>query len=143
MSFTRFYDDDIRIKKQLQEMCGPGYYQLNTPGPNIQTPFIEDPQIRLQYWGANLQNNTVNLENNLWGIDRKLDRDLTKHTPLPLNEVNFPSCDKVIVNETRTLLPAWNLRDLENKIKTDILLNTIPPSPQILPFVNNMNSRER
>ena len=61
MSFTRFHDDPNRIKKQIDESSFAGRYMLNTPGQGMNLPFSEDPQIRLQKWGANLQTNTVNL----------------------------------------------------------------------------------
>ena len=72
MSLTRFNDDDARIKKKLQEMTGASQYQLNAPGPGVETPFFEDAHIRLQKWGANLRNNTTNLESDLIGINRKI-----------------------------------------------------------------------
>ena len=78
MSFTRFHDDPVRISKQLQESTYLGRYQLNRPGPGVHLPFVEDPNIRLQRWGANLQNNTVDLESSLRSLDRPLNRDLIK-----------------------------------------------------------------
>ena len=62
MSFTRFHDDPNRIKKQVNESSFAGRYALNTPGQGIDLPFSEDPQMRLQRWGANLRDNTVALE---------------------------------------------------------------------------------
>ena len=55
MSFTRFDYDECRTAKKLQELTGPGRYMLNTPGPGCNLCFYEDPQIRLQGWGANLR----------------------------------------------------------------------------------------
>ena len=65
MSFTRFHDDDARIKKQLQESTFAGRYQLNAPGPGENLPFIEDPHMRLEKWGANNRTNGVDLESDL------------------------------------------------------------------------------
>ena len=48
MSFTRFYDDEARVKKQIEESSFIGRYMLNTPGPGSQAPFLEDSHIRLQ-----------------------------------------------------------------------------------------------
>ena len=55
MAFTRFNYDECRTKKILQESTGPGRYILNTPGNGCKPCFINDPQIRMQGWGANLR----------------------------------------------------------------------------------------
>ena len=116
MSFTRFYDDPIRISKQLQESTGTGRYMLNTPGPGINLPFFEDTHLRLQGWGANLQTNTVNLESELIGLGRPLschtvDQVYTNYnvqSSRPQYSMANPS-----VEETRASHPAWMYRDLE------------------------------
>ena len=41
MSFTRFNYDEARTKKQLQESISVGLYHLDTPGPGINTSFLE------------------------------------------------------------------------------------------------------
>ena len=78
MAFTRFNYDDARIIKSLQQSTGTGRYYLNTPGPGNNTAFIDDPQIRMQKWGANLSKNKTQLENDLLGITRKLNTDSIK-----------------------------------------------------------------
>ena len=55
MAFTRFNYDDCRTKKKLQESTGPGRYSLNMPGNGPTPCFFNDPQIRMQKWGANLE----------------------------------------------------------------------------------------
>ena len=40
MSFTRFYDDPIRIRNQVESSSYAGRYALNTPGQGLQLPFI-------------------------------------------------------------------------------------------------------
>ena len=75
MSFTRFHDDPCRIAKQLQESTGPGRYMVDVPGNGAKPCFMEDPFVRLQKWGANLQTNTINLESELLGLGRNLNRD--------------------------------------------------------------------
>ena len=44
-------------------------------------PFFEDPNVRLQQWGANLHNNTVEFESELRGLKRPLNRDLLAFDP--------------------------------------------------------------
>ena len=55
MAFTRFHDDPARIEKKLLESTGIGIYHLNVPGNGL--TYIDDVNIRLQKWGANLQTN--------------------------------------------------------------------------------------
>ena len=75
MSFTRFHDDPARIEKQLQESTEQGEYMLNVPGNGPKPCYIEDPYIRMQKWGANLQTNSVQLECELKGMTRMYSRD--------------------------------------------------------------------
>ena len=115
MSFTRFRDDPDRIKKQLEEWTFTGRYQLNVPGPGIDLPFQEDAQVRLQKWGANLRTNAINIESDLIGLSRPLNRD-------PVNENNYVTkalsstmphypVAQPFVEESRASHPAWTYRD--------------------------------
>jgi hypothetical protein len=117
MSFTRFSDDPSRIEKQLDQTTFVGRYMLDVPGAGMDLPFVEDPQVRMQKWGANLQTNTVALESELLGLTRKLGRDYdsdeyTKHT-VPSEMMTYPT-QKPIVEESRATHPAWTFRDLEH-----------------------------
>ena len=114
MSATRFNNDTIRLQKRVQESVGLIDYQLNAPGPGLSMPFMEDPQMRLQRWGANLRDNTANLESDLLGINRKL----TKKTVLyaantPATATQNYGSQSAFIDETRASNPAWTLRDLE------------------------------
>ena len=77
MSFTRFHDDPCRIKKQLQESTDQGRYMLNVPGNGDKPCFMNDPFIRMQQWGANLMTNPIDLESDLKGMSRNLNRDFS------------------------------------------------------------------
>ena len=117
MSFTRFHDDPYRIRKQAQESSFAGRYNLDVPGPGAKLAFFEDPQFRLQRWGANLQTNSVALESDLLGLTRKLGRDYdsneyTKHT-VSSETMMYPT-QQPIVEESRATHPAWTFRDLEH-----------------------------
>ena len=59
MAFTRFHDDPCRIKKQLQESTGPGLFMIDVPGNGLNPCFMEDPFVRMQKWGANLQTKVI------------------------------------------------------------------------------------
>ena len=117
MSFTRFHDDPVRIQKQLEESTFLGRYQLNKPGPGTNMPFFEDPSVRLQGWGANLHNNTVEFESELRGLKRTLNRDLLhennyKNSVTPTYPQSFSNMSP-FVEESRATHPAWMYRDLE------------------------------
>jgi hypothetical protein len=117
MSFTRFHDDPARIKKQIEESSFVGRYMLNKPGPGTDLPFFEDPQMRLQSWGGNLRNNTVNLESDLRGLTRPLNRDLVddndykQHAVITSGQTYANAAP--FVEESRASHPAWMYKDLE------------------------------
>lgn len=151
MSATRFNDDDARIRKRLQEMTGPSRYQLNAPGPGVETPFLEDPHMRLQRWGANLRNNTADLESDLIGINRKLTKqtiDYKKNTP-STSAIGYGT-QSAFIDETRASNPAWTLRDSEHTRWTQFDRIPIPalasgiaglPTPVDVPFLANESTR--
>jgi hypothetical protein len=129
MAFTRFHDDPCRIKKELEESSFPGRYLLNTPGQGIDLPFLEDPQVRMQKWGGNLRDNTINLESDLRGLTRPLNRDLFHEN----NYKNFAVQSKAVnsrtqapfVEESRASHPAWMYKDLEQPRWEHPLLNPL------------------
>jgi hypothetical protein len=122
MAFTRFHDDPARITKQLQESTFSSQYYLNTPGPGVRLPFQDDVQLRLQKWGANMLPDTVNLESELRGIDRPLNRNRNDNVAYDATggatggatsspSSNFP-VEKPFVEESRSSHPAWMYRNL-------------------------------
>ena len=110
MSFTRFHDDPYRIKKQLEETTYTGRYMLNTPGQGTDLPFMQDPQLRLQKWGANLRDNAINLESDLRGLTRPLNRDLVNQNNYQLQSASSSTMNykdtAPIVDESRATHPA-------------------------------------
>jgi hypothetical protein len=140
MSFTRFHDDNARIKKQLEISTETGRYQLERPGQGNNLPFIEDPRIRLQYWGANLRNNTMHLDSDLRGITRKLTKDDKGYeSAMQMTLPNIYSTQSSFIDETRTSLPAWTLRDLEQK-RWDMSFHNTQEKTEIL-FEHNQHTR--
>jgi len=144
MANTRFYYDPCRTKKSLQQSTGPGRYILNVPGNGADPCYIEDPQIIIQKWGANLRTNTINLESDLLGVNRKIGRDcLGKDSytsyNVPNSAIQYPTCNNLYTEQSRAIMPAWTARDLEQ-----VDWYTLPLNPQentCLPFQNNLNTR--
>ena len=142
MSFTRFHDDPCRIKKQLQEMTGPGRYMVNKPGWGDSPCFMDDPHIRMSGWGANLRTNTINLESDLMGLTRNLTKDCEsnnymKHS-VNSEAMTFSSCN-TFTEQSRVTNPAWWYRDLEQVNWQILPLN--PQENTCLSFQNNLNTR--
>jgi len=143
MSFTRFHDDDARIEKQLEELTYSSRYQLNVPGQGADMPFQEDAQIRLQRWGANLNTNTINLDSDLRGLTRNLDRDDTTENNYKTHEVSsiaksYPNAQPY-VDESRATHPAWTYRDNEQSRWEEPFVN--PQANLEKPFHSNIQTR--
>jgi hypothetical protein len=144
MASTRFNSDPCRISKKLQQMTDQGRYIMNTPGNGESPCFIEDPQIILQGWGANLRTNSINLESELFGVNRKSSRDcLGKDEYQKFNfnssAINYPTCKNLFTEQSRAIMPAWTARDLEQ-----VDWYTLPLNPQentCMSFENNLSTR--
>ena len=144
MAFTRFKYDEARSKKELQQSTDPGRWVMNVPG-NGETPYyMEDPHIRIQNWGANMRTNTINVESDLLGVNRKINRDNTiKDSYLNFvansDRIEYPTTKKLSTEQSRTILPAWTARDLEQVNWYYPQLN--PQENVCFPFLNNINTR--
>jgi hypothetical protein len=145
MACTRFNYDDSRTKKALQQSTDPGRWILNVPGNGIDLPYIEDPQIIIQKWGANLRTNTIDLESDLKGVNRKINNrdslanDNYKKYNVQNKAIEYPVCNKVFTDQSRATHPAWWYRDLEQ-----VDWEYPPLDPQLntcLPFQNNLSTR--
>jgi hypothetical protein len=116
--FTRFNYDDARTKKALEQSTYTGRYMLNTPGQGVNLPFQEDAQVRMQAWGANLSNDAINVESDLRGLTRRLNRDnleMNRYdgpSAAQYSPMSFPSADP-FVNESRATHPAFLYRTVE------------------------------
>jgi len=144
MAFTRFHDDPCRVEKQLQQSTGPGRWILNVPGNGDKPEYMADPQIRIQTWGGNLMTNCFDLESELRGVNRRANKDclgkdeFTRFN-VPTQRVSYPSNSVLYTEESRTIMPAWTARDLEQ-----VNWGILPLNPQentCFPFENNLNTR--
>lgn len=114
MSSTRFYDDEARIKKRTEESLNAGGYYLDVPGNGLKPNYMEDPHIRLQKWGANIMTNTMDIEEDLRGLNRKLKRDQEEYINKKATTIKqVYGTDESFVDETRSSIPAWTFRDKE------------------------------
>jgi len=144
MAFTRFHDDPARVQKQLQQSTDPGRWILNVPGNGEKPAYMADPHIRIQTWGGNLMTNSVVLEGELLGYGRHLSRDcLGKDQYQKFNvetqPMQYPTNQALYTEESRTIMPAWTARDLEQ-----VDWYTLPLDPQentCMPFRNNVSTR--
>ena len=125
MAFTRFHDDPCRIMKRLQESTDAALYAYNVPGPGNSLPFVEDPHVRLQLWGANRDTDVVRLESSLRGLGKPLSRVMASSTLHP-STPSFPSLAAEITSAPRADAPAWQLRG-----RTTPWVAVLPP-PAIL-----------
>lgn len=148
MSFTRFRDDPDRIKKQLQQSTDVGRYNLNVPGPGDKPLYMEDPYVRAQMWAGNIMTNTVDIEAELFGLSRKLNRDSFENyhhderasVATHKNEmISCPTRGGSAVEQTRATHPAWMLRDVEQDNWK--MLHFDPQENVVMPFFNNLNTR--
>jgi len=143
MAFTRYNYDDLRTKKILQESTGLCRYMLNVPGQGNNPCYMEDPHIRMEKWGANLMKNSINLESDLRGLTRKINRDLigvNEHASKPSQskQPKYP-VSEVSTDQSRATHPAWMMKDLEQSNWN--YLHDNPQEHVNIPFNNNLSTR--
>lgn len=144
MAFTRFKYDECRVKKQLQQSTGPGRWIMNVPGNGSHPDYMADPFIRLQKWGANLRTNVINLESDLMGVNRTINKDCLgkdnyKNFNVPNEPIQYPTNINLTTGQSRATHPAWWYRDKEQVDWYYPPLN--PQENTCLPFMNNLNTR--
>jgi len=138
MAFTRFSNDNARQKKKIEESVFSGIYHLNTPGNGINNNYIDDVNIRLQKWGANLHSNTCNLESNMKGLNIPLNRGTIESKKTISNSKTY-NTSNFNTDETRTTFPVWKYRELPQQ-RYDHLFNN-PQDHVFQTFDNNLNTR--
>jgi len=144
MATTRFRDDPARIQKELEQSTFAGRYLLDTPGPGTQLPYMMDPQMRIQKWGANLATDTTNLESELFCLGRKLSHNYDEnyiHTNLFKGRQNQYSTNSEHILESRASHPAWMYRDLEQTRWETPFINPITKANLDKPFTESISSR--
>ena len=112
--FSRFFDDEVRVRKQVEISSFQQRYFLDAPGWGASPAFCADPQMRLQGWGANLRTNTTNVESDLYGLTRRANRDGVEVNEYSRHAVASDpvaySESAPFVEESRATHPAWMYR---------------------------------
>jgi hypothetical protein len=144
MAETRFNSDPCRISKKLQQMTDQGRYVMNMPGNGENPAYMADPQIIIQKWGANLRTNSINLESELLGVNRPLNKDCLgkdeyQRFDFKSRAIQYPVCSNLTTEQSRTIMPAWTARDLEQVDWYYPPLN--PQENTCIPFQNNLSTR--
>jgi hypothetical protein len=127
MANTRKRSDPYQQYLYVNCSAGLGKYMLDVPGPGNNVPFLEDPHIRLQRWGANMTTHTIDVEEDLLGKTRpinyhSMDNDTYQDRAVATQRVEFPS-NQPFVEESRASHPAWTYRDVEQNYWSFPLLN--------------------
>ena len=121
---SSFNNDEVRLQKRLNESVYTGNYYMNVPGwGGDNLSYFEDPQIRQQYFGGNMETNIVSLEGDLLGYKntiqpKKSERNIPSNQTVvsasvkPSSTISFQS-NGYLTDESRTTHPAWTYRNLE------------------------------
>ena len=149
MSFTRFHDDPARIIKNLEISTFAGRYALDAPGSGANPIYMQDPHIRMQKWGGNAMTGATEIENNLFGLTRNLNRDTFDNLysgsgpgkSIPAECQVIPSRDTAnsYTDQSRATHPAWVLRDAQQHRPDYPLFD--PQEHIAIPFQNNLSTR--
>tara|TARA_Y100000385_G_scaffold72802_1_gene73431 strand:- start:398 stop:862 length:465 start_codon:yes stop_codon:yes gene_type:complete len=73
--FTRTKDRGNKIHYDLEVLAHNNNYTFSKPGNGTSLAYMKSPNIRLQQWGGNIRTNMTEIEHDLRGQTRKLNRD--------------------------------------------------------------------
>ena len=139
MACTNINNENERIMKKNQISTFAEKYYMDRPGWGASIPFVEDPHMRLEKWGANTRNNLWDIEYDLKGMTRNLNRDYVntndfrKNTPkVDVSPVSQPQLSMSFADESRASHPPSLYRQIEMSRWEIPLLN--PQNYQILEF---------
>ena len=76
MYCSRYNNDYNRIEKRNAISTFAGRYAMDVPGPGDNMDFNADPHLRISKWGANFRDNMMDINSDLRGLTRPLNRDL-------------------------------------------------------------------
>lgn len=142
MAFTRFSYDRARVEKDLQQSTDVGRWTINKPGLRDDHCYMDDPYIRLQGWGANIMHNSVDIQSDLLGLTRKLNRDhISENSHInksaPMEKKNYKKCH-MYTQQSLATNPGWLYKDLEQNNFQYLHLN--PQENLFFKFENNLDT---
>ena len=143
MACSRYNNDPNRIEKQNAILTYAGRYALDVPGPGDNMNFNADPHLRITHWGANFHNNMMDINSDLRGLTRPLNRDLPEINNYEKNAVRASAINygetNYITDDSRATHPAWTYRDIEMNRWEQPILNPLDQLEK--PFHHNLNTR--
>jgi len=115
MAQTRINNDKERIKFNIGIDSDSCKYVLGEPGNGSKPYYFDDPFIRMQRFGGNISTNIVDVNSNLIGLTRKIDRNQPQniYNDKPYSKINYPNMYGAMTDQSRAKTPAWAIRDLE------------------------------
>ena len=147
MASSRLFDDEARIRKRNAIDTFSGRHVLDVPGNGSDMPFNSDPHIRIQKWGANFCTNMMDINSDLRGMSRPLNRDFIevneykKFSVVPKLANSSPDVVNYITDETRATHPAWVHKEEEMNRWEAPLINPVDLTFLKKPFYENLNTR--
>jgi len=143
MACSRYNNDPNRIEKRNAISTFAGRYALDVPGPGSNMPFNADPHLRISNWGANFCENMVDINSDLRGMTRPLNRDLPEVNSYKKHSVNMSKNSyeetNYVTDDSRATHPAWTYRDIEQDRWERPMLNPLDKLEK--PFHHNLNTR--
>lgn len=112
MNTRKLYDDaQIGIKTEFNRDITQ--WILDVPGNGSAPPFVLDPHIILQKWGANLHTDATDLESSLRGYTQRLSKgDCLAAPPVHTSLIQYPTYAEPFTDEPRASEPAWQVRNI-------------------------------
>ena len=148
MASSRIFNDEARIRKRNAIDTVEGRYHLDVPGNGgADMPFNADPHIRIQKWGANFSTNMMDINSDLRGMTRPLNKDFIeindykKFSVAPKVANANPETVNYITDETRATNPAWVLKEHESNRFVPPFINPVDLTFLKKPFYENLNTR--
>lgn len=147
MASTRFFDDDARVAKKLQQQTEQCNWYLNVPSCGSAPPYMEDPQIITQKWAGNLWTNCTDIQSALRGLNVNLNRHCINQTPYVKDKMflfgakqnEYGTCRKLTTEQSRAIMPPWMSRDLQQNMGSYLPKN--PQAHVIIPFAHDVGTR--
>jgi len=146
MASSRIFNDEARIRKRNAIDTYTGRYHLDVPGNGDDMPFNADPHIRIQKWGANFSTNMMDINSDLRGMTRPLNKDFIeindykKFSVVPKVANANPETVNYITDETRATNPAWVLKEHEsNRWNGTLGATRLGTDGALDPFINHVD----